>query len=157
MTLDLSLYVSGHQRNLEELYTGRSSVSQTCMWCNMLTWQWLYGKHEVNEQVISSPRSLSQGLQLPWATLRAKTNSRLYIYNPFSPVVLLWRRGKQSFKELRLEFKLQNKKKGNFCIRIINWLHKPSWKESNPTSYLSFIYTADQNFHSNLWAISLSL
>lgn len=37
MTLDLSLYVSGHERNLEELYTGKSTVSQTCMWCNMLT------------------------------------------------------------------------------------------------------------------------
>lgn len=118
----------------------------------MVVWQ-TWGKWTSHLQ----PKVTVPGAPAALSHLRAKTNSRLYIYNPFSPVVLLWRRGKQSFKELRLEFKLQNKKKGNFCIRIINWLHKPSWKESNPTSYLSFIYTADQNFHSNLWAISLSL
>lgn len=48
------------------------------------------------------------------------------------------------------------KTKGNFCIMIMNWLRKSSWKQSNPTSLRSFIYTANQNFHSNSRALSLS-
>lgn len=37
MTFDLSLHVSGHQKELEELLKGRSTASQTQMWCGVYT------------------------------------------------------------------------------------------------------------------------